>query len=76
MNNLVTSRGLREAVKASYCLSVCTGQSSELCGKEGKKNSVSGFPCLDYFARAAGRNTIPSGLNLLWSSCKAAKSAE
>jgi len=33
MNNLVTSLSLRGAVKASYCLSVCTQQTSESCGK-------------------------------------------
>ena len=32
MNNLVISKSLIGAVKASYCLNVCTGQSSKLCG--------------------------------------------
>jgi len=52
---------LSEAIKTSYCLSVCMGQTSELCGKEEKKNSSSGFSCLDCFARAAGRKTTSSG---------------
>jgi len=64
MNNLVTSLSLIGAVKAPYCLSVCMGQTSELCGKEEKK-SLSGLPCFYCFARAAGRKTTSSGLNLV-----------
>jgi len=33
--------------------------------KKEKKNSLSGFPCLDCFARVTGRKTTSSGLTLL-----------
>jgi len=76
MNKFLESWGLSGEVTDLYYLSVSTGQSSKLWGKDGKKNSVSGFPCLDCFANAAGRITTSSGLNYQWLSCKEAKYAK
>ena len=46
----------------------CKGSSKFLCkslyggGNDGKEKVVTGFPCLDSFARPAQTNTTPSGL--------------
>ena len=41
----------KDSVLRSYAHRVCCGQSLELLGKAGKKNSALGFPCLDCFAK-------------------------
>jgi len=71
MNKLVHSQGLSGAVKVLYCL---RGRVLNCGGKMGKRTPhLSDVPCLDSFARAAGRNTTPSGLNFWWSNCSAAR---
>ena len=64
MNSLVSSP-LRDPVFSSYALSACTGHTLGSSEREGKKNSVMGFPWRDCLARERGRNATPSGLNCL-----------
>ena len=63
--NILVSSPLRDPVFSSYALSVCTGHTLGSPEREGKKNSVMGFPWRDCLAREWGRNATPSGLNCL-----------
>ena len=63
-------------VLSSYARRVVTGHSSLFPGKTGKKNSVSGFDCLDCLANFVGIKVTPSGLNFLWSRSRLARSAD
>ena len=62
-NFLLTLWGLSVEVATLCCLRVSTGHSSESCGKEGKKNSLSGFPCLDWGLGWKGPATSPEVLS-------------
>ena len=48
------SSALRGSVRSSYVPSVATGHRARSSLKEGKKNSVIGFPCRDCFDSACG----------------------
>ena len=61
-NSFTAPSGRSEEVTVKYCLRVATGQSSLLCGKDGKKYSVKALQGLDCFANTAGRRVTPSGL--------------
>ena len=55
---------LWEAARSSYALRVTTGHILESGGKDRKKNSDTGFPGLDCFAKLPGIRTTPSSLYL------------
>ena len=55
-------RARNNLVSPPLQVTVITGHSPGSCGKEGKKNSVIGFPCLDCLARLFGVKATPAGL--------------
>ena len=55
------SDSLSPLVVLSYALKVSTGHMILLLWKQGKKNSLVGFPCLDCLARVAAKKVTPSG---------------
>ena len=63
VTNIMGPKGRGQELMLFEGMRVSTRQSSELCRKEGKKNSPSGLPCLDCLASEAGRKTTPSGQN-------------
>ena len=62
--NTLDSVPLFGVVRSTYAFNVVTGQMVISCGNDGKKNSFTGFPCLDCLARECGIKITPSGLSL------------